>query len=68
MHDEQVDANDNPYYVRLLAGHADAIRTLAAHGKTAVSGSYDNTVRVWNIVTGECKWVLEGYFQKSQRL
>jgi F-box and WD-40 domain protein CDC4 len=30
----------------------------------AVSGSYDSTVRVWDIITGECKWVLADHTNK----
>ncbi|KAH7343492.1 WD40-repeat-containing domain protein [Rhizoctonia solani] len=58
------DANRNPYHVRLLSGHTHAVRALAAHGRTLISGSYDTTVRVWDIVTGECKWTLDGHSQK----
>ncbi|KAH7343344.1 cell division control protein 4 [Rhizoctonia solani] len=59
------DANHNPYHVRLLSGHTHAVRALAAHGRTLISGSYDTTVRVWDIVTGECKWTLDGHSQKG---
>lgn len=29
------------------------------------SGCYDHTVRMWDIITGECKWILEGHSQKG---
>jgi len=29
-----------------------------------VSGSYDCTVRIWDIITGACKWILVGHTQK----
>ncbi|CAE6484306.1 unnamed protein product, partial [Rhizoctonia solani] len=58
------DASRNPYHVRLLSGHMHAVRALAAHGRTLISSSYDTTVRVWDIVTGECKWTLDGHSQK----
>jgi F-box and WD-40 domain protein CDC4 len=48
-----------------LEGHDHAVRALAARGRTLVSGSYDCTVRIWDIVTGECKWVLVGHTQKG---
>lgn len=32
-----------------------------------MSGSYDCTVRVWDIITGDCKWVLSGHTQKGKR-
>ncbi|EJU00171.1 WD40 repeat-like protein [Dacryopinax primogenitus] len=54
----------NPYHVRLFAGHTSAVRALAARGKTLVSGSYDCTVRVWDMSTGECRFVLSGHAQK----
>lgn len=55
----------NPFHLRLLEGHAHAVRALAAHGRTLVSGSYDATVRVWDIVTGDCKFILTGHTQKG---
>ncbi|KAG1863640.1 WD40-repeat-containing domain protein [Suillus subalutaceus] len=58
------DADDNPYHKMHLEGHDHAVRALAARGRTLVSGSYDCTVRIWDIVTGECKWVLVGHTQK----
>lgn len=54
----------NPYHLKLLEGHSHAIRDVATHGRTAVSGSYDRTVRVWDIITGECKFVLTGHTEK----
>ncbi|THH20907.1 hypothetical protein EW146_g562 [Bondarzewia mesenterica] len=60
--DEDVD--DNPYHKLHLEGHDHAVRALAARGRTLVSGSYDSTVRVWDTITGECKWVLVGHTQK----
>jgi len=50
---------------RHLEGHDHAVRALAARGRTLVSGSYDCTVRIWDIVTGECKWILIGHTQKG---
>ncbi|CAG8576473.1 12498_t:CDS:2 [Acaulospora morrowiae] len=55
---------DNPYYVRTLGGHTHSVRALAGVGNTLISGSYDCTVRVWNIMTGECVWRLLGHTQK----
>lgn len=64
-HVPQEDVRLNPFHLRLLEGHAHAVRALAAHGRTLVSGSYDATVRVWDIITGECKFVLSGHTQKG---
>ncbi|KAJ7685656.1 WD40 repeat-like protein [Mycena polygramma] len=58
------DADDNPYHRLFLEGHDHAVRALAARGRTLVSGSYDCSVRVWDLVTGACRWVLSGHTQK----
>jgi len=55
---------DCPYFIRTLQGHTHSVRALSAHGDTLVSGSYDNTVRVWRISTGELMHVLQGHSQK----
>jgi len=55
----------NPYHKLHLKGHERAVRTLAARGRTLVSGSYDGHVRVWDIITGECRWVLAGHTKKG---
>ena len=56
---------DNPYHKLHLEGHDHAVRALGARGRTLVSGSYDCTVRIWDIITGACKWVLVGHTQKG---
>lgn len=61
----QEEVEDNPYHRLLLEGHDHAVRALAARGRTLVSGSYDCTVRVWDIITGQSKWVLVGHSQKG---
>ncbi|KAG7092938.1 hypothetical protein E1B28_009242 [Marasmius oreades] len=58
------DAEENPYHLLHLEGHEHAVRALAARGRTLVSGSYDCNVRVWDIVTGKCRFVLAGHGQK----
>ena len=55
---------DNPYFVRALVGHHHSVRAIAAHADTLVSGSYDCTVRVWKISTGELQFRLQGHSQK----
>ncbi|GAA5931726.1 F-box/WD repeat-containing protein [Sporobolomyces koalae] len=59
-----VEPYDNPYHERQLSGHRHAVRAVAAAGRTVVSGSYDHTVRVWDLLTGKCTHVLEGHSQK----
>ncbi|KAI0792093.1 cell division control protein 4 [Abortiporus biennis] len=51
----------NPYHIFHLEGHEHAVRCLAAKGRTLVSGSYDNTLRVWDLVTGHCAFTLRGH-------
>ena len=55
---------DNSYFVRCLTGHHHSVRAIAAHGDTLVSGSYDFTVRVWKISTGDTVHCLRGHNQK----
>ncbi|KAH9216347.1 WD40-repeat-containing domain protein [Leptodontidium sp. 2 PMI_412] len=55
---------DCPYFVRTLTGHLHSVRAIAAHQDTLVSGSYDNTVRVWKISTGETVHRLQGHSMK----
>ncbi|KAK7467597.1 SCF ubiquitin ligase complex subunit cdc4 [Stygiomarasmius scandens] len=61
---EVCDVEENPYHRLYLEGHDHAVRALAARGRTLVSGSYDCTVRIWDIITGKCRWVLVGHTQK----
>jgi WD40 repeat protein len=46
----------------MLKGHTSTVSSLAiaADGRI-LSGSCDNTVRIWNAATGECERVLEGH-------
>ncbi|KAK2591765.1 SCF ubiquitin ligase complex subunit cdc4 [Conoideocrella luteorostrata] len=56
--------SDCPYFIRVLIGHTHSVRAISAYGDTLVSGSYDSTVRVWRISTGELLHVLRGHSQK----
>jgi WD40 repeat protein len=50
-------------FLRVLEGHAGWVLSVATHpdGWRAVSGSRDNTLRVWNLETGECIRTLRGH-------
>lgn len=61
---ELINEELNPYFVRALSGHVSSVRAIAAHGDTLVSGSYDSTVRVWKISTGEVLHRLNGHTSK----
>ena len=58
------DDADCPYFVRVLTGHHHSVRAIAAHADTLVSGSYDCSVRVWKISTGETVHRLQSHTQK----
>ena len=51
----------NRYFIRKLEGHSQSVRALSGAGDTLVTGSYDHTVRVWRISTGECRRCLKGH-------
>jgi WD40 repeat protein len=42
--------------VRMLKGHSDAVTSIALcpNSTQVASESYDNTIRIWDIVTGQC--------------
>ncbi|CAK9436326.1 uncharacterized protein LODBEIA_P08840 [Lodderomyces beijingensis] len=53
---------DNPYLITILSGHTQSVRSISGHGNIIISGSYDSTVRVWDLLdNGECKHVLQGH-------
>jgi F-box and WD-40 domain protein CDC4 len=54
----------NPYLLHMLRGHSNSVRAIAGSGNTLVSGSYDSTVRVWDIDTGKCRWTFTGHTEK----
>lgn len=44
------DTSDrNPFFVGVLKGHLASVRTVSGHGNIVISGSYDNTLMVWDI-------------------
>lgn len=49
--------------LRVLEGHTGSITSVVLHadGRHAVTGSSDDTVRVWNLDTGECLRTLKGH-------
>jgi hypothetical protein len=49
-------AQEDESNITLLGGHSDYVTSAAysPDGKTALSGSYDNTLKLWDIATGSC--------------
>ncbi|KDR79285.1 hypothetical protein GALMADRAFT_223515 [Galerina marginata CBS 339.88] len=48
-----------PQSIRFLHGHTNFCTTLLLRGKRLISGSYDETIRFWDIETGEMKKCLQ---------
>ncbi|KAG0198887.1 SCF ubiquitin ligase complex subunit cdc4 [Mortierella sp. GBA30] len=59
-----ISPTDSSWLLHTLVGHTQSVRALAAEGSTLVSGSYDCSVRVWNICTGALVHRLMGHTQK----
>jgi len=58
------NSSNNPYFLKVLNGHNDSVRAIAGSGNVLVSGSYDHSVRIWNISTGENTFILRGHREK----
>ncbi|KAI9285194.1 WD40-repeat-containing domain protein [Umbelopsis sp. AD052] len=66
VHDEPylTHSPNNPWFMHTLAGHTQSVRAIAARGNLLVSGSYDYTMRLWNIETGRLIHLMEGHTQR----
>ena len=55
--------NPKPALLRTLEGHSDEVRSVSVtpQGRQAVSGSKDQTLRVWDLENGQCLLTLEGH-------
>ena len=60
----------HPSLIRSLSGHTSFVYDVAisSDGSTIVSGSWDNTVRVWDAMSGEVRHVLRGHTNKVQSI
>ncbi|GBG16192.1 WD repeat-containing protein pop1, partial [Hondaea fermentalgiana] len=47
--------------LHVLKGHSGYVHSVAIQGATIASGSWDNTVRIWNATSGEEQHVLKGH-------
>ncbi|CAI5756001.1 unnamed protein product [Candida verbasci] len=54
--------HNNPYLIAILQGHTQSVRAISGYGNIIISGSYDSTVRVWDLLdSGNCKHILRGH-------
>ena len=60
----QTALQQNPFHLRKLEGHTQPVRAVSGYRDCLVSGSYDCSVRVWKVSTGEPVWKLTGHTQK----
>ncbi|KAJ3051144.1 SCF ubiquitin ligase complex subunit cdc4, partial [Rhizophlyctis rosea] len=58
------DGPSNPYFMHVLNGHTSSVRAIAGQGNVLVSGSYDTTVRIWDLRTGDAVHVCRGHREK----
>jgi len=60
---ENIDADPRPALLNTLEGHMRTVNcvSISANGRRAVSGSDDNTIRVWDPETGICLQTLIGH-------
>ncbi|KAF9139015.1 hypothetical protein BG015_002191 [Linnemannia schmuckeri] len=49
------------YRLKAFRGHTDGVMCLQFDDSFLITGSYDNTAKVWNIETGECLRTLTGH-------
>ncbi|CAJ0907106.1 12057_t:CDS:2 [Entrophospora sp. SA101] len=56
------------YSVKVLEGHSDGITCLQLKKDILITGSYDATVRIWSIETGETLSVLSGHTSSVKAL
>jgi F-box and WD-40 domain protein CDC4 len=54
----------DPFLLYNWRGHTGSVRAVDGWGRWVVSGSYDFTVRIWDLRTGACRWRLLGHTQK----
>ena len=65
-----LDANTGEHNETPLAGHTEGISSLDFNrdGSILASGSYDRTIRLWNVDTGDLRETLEGHTDGVQHM
>ena len=53
--------NSKGSLIRQLKGHTNTVTSLVMQGEHLISGSYDKTLRKWDLNTGQCLQILEGH-------
>lgn len=56
--------SENPYLRHILKGHTNSVRAIAGHENILISGSYDTSVRIWDLESGECLHICNGHREK----
>lgn len=51
-----------------FVGHTDGVACLQFNRKYLISGLYDSTIKIWNVVTGECIRTLAGHLKGVRAL
>ena len=61
LHDQRPDFNPFVALLRTLEGHIRFISSVCItdDGKRAISGGYDGTLRMWDLISGECLGVFQ---------
>eukprot|EP00999_Lentomonas_sp_LEN2_P002561 NODE_443_length_1497_cov_90.648905_g411_i0.p1 GENE.NODE_443_length_1497_cov_90.648905_g411_i0~~NODE_443_length_1497_cov_90.648905_g411_i0.p1 ORF type:complete len:466 (+),score=65.24 NODE_443_length_1497_cov_90.648905_g411_i0:85-1398(+) len=49
------------FKTNLLKGHTDGVMCVQLGDGIAISGSYDHTIRVWNLASRQCTQILKGH-------
>jgi WD40 repeat protein len=54
--------------LQTLQGHTSVIASLVVDGDRIISGSYDNTIKIWDKTTGNCVQTLQGHTRVIESL
>ncbi len=54
----------NPFFQHILNGHTNSVRAIAGEANVLISGSYDCTVRSWDLKTGQNVFIFRGHREK----